>query len=175
MAKLARSKDGFKNERKQKTVIISEIAKTVKNIERWHITLDLTVFSSENLWKSVEWRKLEQMLLSNKWEDLDAAGNESTSFLFIFIDREFFNVALEFELRDFRLDWALFVDLVVAGNFHGFLGWIWIFLNGFYCFWFSDRSRSSVKVVVNREFWWVLGSNPYFLIRPPVSCFFVFF
>jgi hypothetical protein len=44
------------------------------------------------------------MLLSNKWEDLDAAGNESTSFLFIFIDREFFNVALEFELRDFRLD-----------------------------------------------------------------------
>jgi hypothetical protein len=34
MAKLARSKDGFKNERKQKTVIISEIAKTVKNIER---------------------------------------------------------------------------------------------------------------------------------------------
>jgi hypothetical protein len=78
-------------------------------------------------------------------------------------------------LRDFRLDWALFVDLVVAGNFHGFLGWIWIFLNGFYCFWFSDRSRSSVKVVVNREFWWVLGSNPYFLIRPPVSCFFVFF
>jgi hypothetical protein len=49
-------------------------------------------------------------------------------------------------------------------------------LNGFYCFWSSDRSRSSVKVVVSSlSFDWVLGSNPCFVIRLPVSCSFVFF
>jgi hypothetical protein len=42
-----------------------------------------------------------------------------------------------------------FVDLVVAGNFHGFLGLELRLLKSFYCFSFSDRSRSSVKVVVN--------------------------
>ncbi len=91
------------------------------------------------------------MLLCNKWEDLDAAENEATSFLSFFIDRDFFKVALEFDLRDFCFKTErFFVDLVVAGNFRGFHGFIWGFLNGFYCCWFSDRIRSSVMVV---ELW----------------------
>ncbi len=47
------------------------------------------------------------MLLCNKWEDLDAARNEATSFL-SFLSIGIFDVALEFELRDFVWDWALF-------------------------------------------------------------------
>ncbi len=62
------------------------------------------------------------MLLCNKWEDLDAAENEATSFLSFFVDRKFLMLLWNSSCEIFVWTERFFVDLVVAGNFHGLLG-----------------------------------------------------